>query len=55
MRARAFASLDAETRSFVTQTLTALVPLGVRVVPGLLAEDLQQARPKTPAAVEGRE
>ena len=55
VRARAFASLDAETRSFVTQTLTALVPLGVRVVPGLLAEDLQQARPKTPAAVEGRE
>ena len=55
VRARAFASLDAETRSFVTQTLTALVPLGVRVVPGLLAEDLQQARPKTPAAVEGCE
>ena len=55
VRARAFASLDAETRSFVTQTLTALVPLGVRVVPGLLAEDLQQARPKTLAAVEGRE
>ena len=55
VRARAFAGLDAETRSFVTQTLTALVPLGVRVVPGLLVEDLQQARPKTPAAVEGRE
>ena len=53
VRARAFASLDAETRSFITQTLMALVPLGVRVVPGLLVEDLQQARPKTPAAVEG--
>ena len=50
MRARAFAELDAETRSFVTQTLTALVSLGVRVVPDLLVEDLQRVRSGTSAA-----
>ncbi|WP_454931657.1 DUF2974 domain-containing protein [Actinomyces oricola] len=52
-RTRAFASLDAETRSFVIQTLRALVPLGVRVVPGLLAEDAHRARSAAPAVAEG--
>ena len=53
VRARAFAELDAETRSFVTQTLTALVSLGVRVVPDLLVEDLQRVRSGTSAAALG--
>ncbi|WP_299046459.1 DUF2974 domain-containing protein [uncultured Actinomyces sp.] len=53
VRARAFAGLDAETRSFVTQTLTALVSLGVRVVPDLLVEDLQRVRSGTSAAALG--
>jgi len=53
VRARAFAGLDAETRSFVTQTLTALVSLGVRVVPDLLVKDLQRVRSGTSAAALG--
>ena len=53
VRARAFAELDAETRSFVTQTLTALVSLGVRVGPDLLVEDLQRVRSGTSAAALG--
>ncbi len=34
--ARAFAELDPETRSFTLQSLAALLPLGVKSVPGLL-------------------
>ncbi|SPT52819.1 Protein of uncharacterised function (DUF2974) [Actinomyces bovis] len=33
--ARAFAGLDPETRSFTLQTLAALLPLGIKAVPGL--------------------